>query len=134
LEHAKLLDGAIALDDDQHAQAAVDALTPGFVGGVEVADVLDLLAPFVPVPGADIAHGRCSVLAAYPRPLGILLTILGQLRFQAGDLCAELRAVENRCGLGLWLWFVLLRFVRRFVWLRCAGRNGGFRYLGRSAR
>src|SRR5690606_2950897 len=80
------------------AQVAVNLLAPGFVGVVEVADALDLLAPFVLVPGAFVFHRRGGAQAVDARAFGVQLLFLGQFRFQAGDVAGQLFGVERRRG------------------------------------
>src|SRR5690606_11723534 len=128
LDHAQLLDGAVAVDGYQHAQAAVDLLTTCFVRIVEVADALDLLAPLISIPGTDIAHGGGAVLSADPGALGIALDLLSQFGFEAGDLCAQLGAVECRGDFRLRLWWGLLLDVG-LVALRAASGDDGLRRL-----
>src|SRR5690606_13206825 len=124
-KHPQFLHAAVAVDHHQHAQAAMDALATGLFRIVEVADPLDLLAPFVAIPSADVAHGGCGVLAADAWALGVLLNVLRKLCFEAGNLGAQLRAVEGRGWWTLGFRLVLLRCVRGFFRLRGARSYGG---------
>ncbi|MCY1422616.1 hypothetical protein D9M71_383060 [compost metagenome] len=133
LEDLDLAQGAVAIDRNQQAQAAVETLAACGIGIVQVADPLDLAPPLLLVPGALVAHGRGGVEAVDARTLGVQLLFVAELCLEAGDLGGQLTAVELRSRLGR------LRRARRrclgagLVGLRCTAGDGGTGWLRRRA-